>query len=499
MSLVDYGSDSSDDQVSNSTNKLIPVKVGSLEHVGTSIGAIYPERPTGRAVAAKFVNAEKQAFDAAIFKRKYHENEFANRGAVSNGLQRKQKRAKGEGLDYLGPWAKHEPSESSSSSEEDSEEEEEEMASKVEQAIQSSPEPEVRFVDAETSEFVGSSERDYLGRTYMHVPQDLDINLSKDPDSFECFAPKSKFHTFLNAHRGGVTALRYMPNSGHLILSTGNDGLVKLWDAYHKHELLRKFHTPKHSVGKDVYFSPDGTKFLSAAYDGLVREWDTESGVCLNKFTSTGGRGKSNANVVRYNPFDPHSFVAGMSDSTILQWDTREPEKPTQTYDHHLSAVNSITFLGESENGRFLSTSDDRSVRFWDWSINVPIKFIAEPTLQSMPSTTLQPGGKYVVARSLDNTVKVIYGTEHRKYRLHRSSEFRTRGILSGNLDFSADGKFLYGGDSEGHLCVWKYSSKGNSLSTLKGHDSVLSIAASPQETSKVITGGKEGSIIMWD
>ena len=43
-----------------------------------------------------------------------------------------------------------------------------------------------------------------------------------------------------------------------------------------------------------------------------------------------------------------------------------------QEYDRHLAAVNTITFV--DENRRFVSTSDDKSLRVWEWDIPVDMK-----------------------------------------------------------------------------------------------------------------------------
>lgn len=46
------------------------------------------------------------------------------------------------------------------------------------------------------------------------------------------------------------------------------------------------------------------------------------------------------------------------------QWDIRSGEI-VQEYDRHLGAVNTIVFV--DENRRFVSTSDDKSLRVWEW------------------------------------------------------------------------------------------------------------------------------------
>ena len=100
--------------------------------------------------------------------------------------------------------------------------------------------------EKETSVFEGSQEYDYQGRTYMHVPQDLDIDLTSSFENLnlKCYHPKKQIHTFTprtgnSAHNKAVNTLKFFPRSGHLLLSASADAKVKLWDSYHDRELLR--------------------------------------------------------------------------------------------------------------------------------------------------------------------------------------------------------------------------------------------------------------------
>ena len=64
----------------------------------------------------------------------------------------------------------------------------------------------------------------------------------------------------------------------------------------------------------------------------------------------------------------------------------------TQEYDQHLGPVNTITFV--DENRRFITTSDDKTIRAWDYDIPVVIKYIAEPYMHSMPAVTVHPSSE---------------------------------------------------------------------------------------------------------
>ena len=68
---------------------------------------------------------------------------------------------------------------------------------------------------------------DYLGRSYLHVRQDLDVDLRTDEPPPKCFAPKKLVHTWVG-HTKGIAAIRLFPRSGHLLLSAGMDSKIKV-------------------------------------------------------------------------------------------------------------------------------------------------------------------------------------------------------------------------------------------------------------------------------
>jgi pre-mRNA-processing factor 17 len=74
------------------------------------------------------------------------------------------------------------------------------------------------------------------------------------------------------------------------------------------------------------------------------------------------------------------------------QYDLRQKEI-TQEYDQHLGPVNTITWV--DNNRRFLTTSDDKTIRGWDYDIPVVIKYIAEPYMHSMPAVTVHPNSEF--------------------------------------------------------------------------------------------------------
>lgn len=275
------------------------------------------------------------------------------------------------------------------------------------------------------------------------------------------------------------------------MISGSMDTKIKLWDVYQEGNCLRTF-MGHHKAVKDITFSNDGRKFLSCAYDRQMKLWDTETGQCIKAFSN----GKI-PYVVRFHPDEDkqHIFLAGMSDKKIIQYDMNTSEI-IQEYDQHLGPVNTITFV--DENRRFVTTSDDKTIRAWDYDIPVVIKYIAEPHMHSMPAVTLHPNLKWFAAQSLDNQI-LIYSTD--TFRQNRKKRFAGHTIAgyACQVGFSPDGRWISSGDGDGNVVFWDWKN-GRIKSRLKAHSKVV-IAHEwlPHESSKVLTASWDGLIKLWD
>ena len=106
---------------------------------------------------------------------------------------------------------------------------------------------------------------------------------------------------------------------------------------------------------------------MSGAYDRMMKLWDTETGQAIQKFSN-----KKMPYVIRIhpNPERQHMFLVGSNDKKVSAWDCRSGNI-VQQYDRHLNPVNTITFI--DNNRRFVTTSDDKSIRVWEW--NIPVDF----------------------------------------------------------------------------------------------------------------------------
>ncbi|KAF1814173.1 WD40 repeat-like protein [Eremomyces bilateralis CBS 781.70] len=338
----------------------------------------------------------------------------------------------------------------------------------------------------ETTAFYGESIHDYQGRSFLHIPSELRGEVAHTQN----YVPKKLVHTWKD-HTKAISQLRFFPESGHLLLSASADSTVKLYDVQSR-ELLRGYMGHSKSVN-DICFNNDGTRFLTSSYDRQMKLWDTETGACLSRFST----GKT-AHVLRFNP-DPslnHEFLAGMSDKKIVQFDTRTGAQ-VQEYDHHLGPVNTITFC--DENRRFMTTSDDKSLRAWEYGIPVPIKLVSDPSMFSMVRSSPHPSKPFVAYQSADNQV-LIYGSSDR-FRQNRKKSFRGHNTAGYAIDvaISPMGNIVSSGDSGGYVCFWDWKTTKMWHKIQASDAAVLACQWHPREKSKLVTGDLNGVIKYWD
>ena len=135
----------------------------------------------------------------------------------------------------------------------------------------------------------------------------------------------------------------------------------------------------------------------------------------------------------------------------------------------------------------------------WEFGIPVQIKYIADPSMHSMPSVAVHPDKPYMCCQSLDNQI-VTYSTKER-FKIQAKKSFRGH-TVSGyacQVNFSPDGRFLLSGDAEGRVFFWDWRTS-RILKSLRAHEGAcVGCAWHPLETSKVATCGWDGNIKYWD
>lgn len=478
MSLVIQGYSSSEEELEPTKNTQV---VPHTNQIVTQITDSADGTRVGNAIVTK------ESFDDAMFH--LHTQNF-KRGIedrLPNKKRTKRKKGSVEDSSYLGPWAKFKDSSSEDEQEESIPLELEEPQEEVRKEITDDEDEEEEEEEEEVKDvtkFYGSEEFDYQGRTYMHIP--LEIKRKETPE--ECFVPKRQLKK-LPGHVRGVTKLEFFPVTNHMLLSCGNDSKIYLWSLTN-YQLLRGYFGHDKPV-RDINFNNDGTRFLSASYDKTIKLWNTETGEILSQFKL-----KALPNCIRFNPFNNDEFLVGLTNNKIDHYSISKNDV-LQSYDHHLGAINNITFLRDSQ--RFISTSEDKTIRVWDIGVNIPIKLISDPTLHSIPVVKVHPNDKYFIGQAMDNSIMVFSSKDRfktNKKKLFTGHNCAGYGI---GIDISPDGKYVISGDSSGYLVIWDWKTCKLVKKIEVDKKAILQVAWNQKESSKIAVAGISGSIYYYD
>ena len=346
-----------------------------------------------------------------------------------------------------------------------------------------------------SSTFHGDAEYDYRGRSWMAPPPGLASasSISVD-DAVRSHMPKKCVARFGERNKQGIHRIRLYPGTGHLLLSAGLDGKCKVWSV-EKRTVVRTYCGHSAAV-RDVQFNLTGSHFVSASFDRFLRLWDTESGESVQTF----GNGKV-PYCIQFYPRDDSYFVVGCSDNRIVTYHTKTGEL-TQEYNHHLAPVNAILFVESDKNEPvvMVSSSDDKKILVWEWDIGVPVKYISDPTMHSMPCMSMHPSGQFICGQSLDNTICCIQTTP--KIKLLHNKKFSGH-IVSGyacEMTFSPDGRFVVSGDGTGALFIWDWK-RHKILQKYRAHEPgkpTICAVWHPIEPSTLFTCSWDGYIKVW-
>lgn len=143
------------------------------------------------------------------------------------------------------------------------------------------------------------------------------------PDrSIHRLAPKCKYE----GHIGNVTGLQF---DNSVLISGSADGTVRIWDRESRlplsvlgqtvsqplHPTSSGISTSGNTAVQSLYFYHHA---LASGYDnGVVRLWDTRTGYCHRKLSSS-------ESCVRHLSFDKNYLVTGSADGLVEFWDLRQ-------------------------------------------------------------------------------------------------------------------------------------------------------------------------------
>jgi WD40 repeat protein/serine/threonine protein kinase len=320
---------------------------------------------------------------------------------------------------------------------------------------------------------------------------------------------------------------------GRVVLTCGHERTASLWDAGSGRVLGTLLPTEPGDI-RVAAFSPDGTRFVTAGMDGVVRLWETpplpegedlahENWVSALAFSPDGKVLLTGSACL---PFPLGKGPLPLGDGEARLWDvrTRQPLSNPLPHEH---MVMSVAF--NPDGSRFLTGAGvllgaAGEFQLWDTARRAPVR-----NATKLPATVyavcFDPTGRTFVVGggqgegSLTKKFLSLIGAggisgSHLETRLdpasgagiavlyETESERRVREFphpLSwvSAAAFTPDGKLLLTGEANGLVHRWNVATGAEVGSPFSVGDSVLGIAVSPDGTT-FLTGTGNGSAKLW-
>ena len=206
---------------------------------------------------------------------------------------------------------------------------------------------------------------------------------------------------------------RFSPDETMVITGSrqGEDGWVEIWDA-RTGELIKELLVSRAGATQGACLLDGNRLLMSTGTEGVLRVWDWRSGQERVSFRGHGAR------TAAYSP-DRERLVTSGSDGTVRSWNARTGE-PLLVMHGHAGDVTSAVFSLDGK--RVISHSQDDTARLWDVETGEELLTIRGVVEKETDRVGFSPDGRNIVAVATDGTtrswpVDVIAEAERRKPR----------------------------------------------------------------------------------
>ena len=233
---------------------------------------------------------------------------------------------------------------------------------------------------------------------------------------------------------------------------------------------------------KSVSFSPDGEKFATAGYDGIIRIFSL-SGEELGKLEGHKGGALGGVNSISFSP-DGKTIASAGGDETVRVWDISG--KQLIQIDGQ-TVFNSVSF---SPDGKTIATAAGYGVvKLWNLSGKEIGKL--EGYDGGVNSVTFSSDGEKIATAGKDGIVRLWNnsGKELLKITGHQGQEIF-------DVSFISDGKYLATAADDNTARIWNLL--GEEQAILKHKSWVKSVSFSPN-SQRLVTASDDGMVRLWN
>lgn len=267
------------------------------------------------------------------------------------------------------------------------------------------------------------------------------------------------------------------------------DNLIRVWNVQ-TGELVRELtESPHTSTVESVTFSADGSRFVSAGWDGMVVVWsfDAEAGDATVLWQAS----LPEADVIALNAgFSPDGslLAVGVGNGSVVVFDATSGELLRQFGDH-ADAVAGIVFNPDGET--ILTGSYDRTAALWDATTGERLVTFEGHT-DRVNDVAFTPDGSRVLTASWDVTARVwdtATGDEIRQFAGHSD---RLQAVK-----VSADGLLVLTGGADTTMRLWDIET-AQEVFQFEGHTNWVSQVAFLADGLSAISSGQDNTLRVW-
>jgi WD40 repeat protein len=292
----------------------------------------------------------------------------------------------------------------------------------------------------------------------------------------------------LTGHKKSVTSLAFTP-SGEALVSSGDEGAMVVWDVP-RASYLTYFDGQGIKQESALAFSRDGALLASGDGGGGIHVRVLNTGAPTVIPSAHGGR-------VSGLSFDPAGrLVSAGEDGALRLWEPDSGDTSRVLFESS-SRLTDVQFSPDGSKLAAAACGGGATTRLWEWPSFVPLTPVAQNVCASFIAWS--PDGQHFVTGGGDyehaapNTVFVW-----------RVGEQKPLKVLEGHsrwpacAAFSPDGRQLVTGDKNGELIVWDFAA-GAERHRIRGHTNwVRGVTYSP--AGRVIaSAGMDGLVRIWD
>lgn len=331
----------------------------------------------------------------------------------------------------------------------------------------------------------------YDRRILVWNPRDIEPenfkNLARPGGSVQA-EPRS---IVLEGHTEAVRSVAFAPgNAGGesvLLVSAGQDNTVRVWDFNHR-SALKAFRGHGGSVQAAVLLA-DGKAVISAAHDGMVREWSIENYEELRTLQGRVLAGHQDAILAATYSKNQQSIVTASRDRTARTWNAGTG-KPQMTFEEgHAYLATSALFFPQGR--KLLTAAVDNTARIWDVATGGELKRLDHTGRAA--AAAISGDGRWVVTGSNEKSAQLwnaVTGELVRSFPGH-SAEVTA-------VAFSPDQKTLATGDAKGHVRLWNVE-KADLIARLDGHTRKISAIVFLADGQRLLTASLDKTVSQWE